>query len=106
MKLPWIQIQLDDTTRDKLQELINSQLNMLVYLQAINRKGNAIMADIANISEDLDQIKAGVTNAIQAIADLQAQIAAIQPGAATQEQLDALDAKTEEIKAMLTPATP
>jgi predicted nucleic acid-binding Zn-ribbon protein len=106
MKLPWIQIQPDDTTRDKLQELINSQLNMLVYLQAINRKGNAIMADIANISEDLDQIKAGVTNAIQAITDLQAQIAAIQPGAATQEQLDALDVKTEEIKAMLTPATP
>ena len=70
----------------------------------IKLKGDSIMADIANLNEDLDAIKAGVQVALVAIEELKAQIAAIPVGAATQEQLDALDAKTEEIKSLLSPA--
>ena len=62
------------------------------------------MADIQNLTEDLIAIKTGVTAALAKIEELKAQIAAIPAGVASQEQLDALDVLTEDIKSALAPA--
>lgn len=91
--------------KDERLDLILGALKIINFnITKLTERMTKLMADIQNLSDDLDQIKAGVLDAQTAIAELQAQIAAITPGAATQEQLDALDAKTEEIKALLTPA--
>lgn len=83
------------------------KLNLIVaYLKTILQKENSIMADIANLKEDLATIKSGVDSALLKIAELQALIANIPPAAATQADLDELDAKTEEIKAILSPPVP
>jgi hypothetical protein len=78
-------------------------------LDLIVERTGKIMADLQNISADLDQIKEGVIAAnvklaeqTQIIADLTAQLANGVP--VTQADLDALDAKTEEIKGLLNPA--
>ena len=110
MKIPWIEIAPDSETKAQLsrieQLLVTGLSNVTAHLISINLKENKIMADIQNLSDDLDAIKAGVDSAIVLIAELKAQIAAIPAGAATQEQLDALDAKTEAIKAALNPDVP
>ena len=61
------------------------------------------MADIANIGRDLDQIKEAITAKLD---KLSAEIQALKDQLAnsipvTQADLDALDAKTEDIKAQL-----
>jgi len=103
MEITWLTFP-DKYVREKLEGMQNSIFILQRQVGNLIRKEDEIMADVQNLSDDLDQIKAGVLAAQAAIADLKAQVAAIQPGAATQEQLDALDAKTEEIKALLSPA--
>lgn len=94
-----------DIKCSKETRAIEKKLDYIVNLiMLVLKRENKIMADIENISADLDQIKLGILDAQGAIAELKEQIAAIVPGAATQEQLDALDAKTEEIKLLLNPA--
>jgi hypothetical protein len=95
--------QLLEDLKVKLSQIDASVGLLISHVINIQMKENKIMADIQNLSDDLDAIKAGVDAAIVLIAELKAQIAAIPAGAATQEQLDALDAKTEAIKAALAP---
>lgn len=61
------------------------------------------MADVQNLSEDLDVITAGVLDLVAEVEELREAIKDV----VTPEQLDALDAKTEALKTLLAgPAEP
>lgn len=84
---------------------------ILTRLRALEAQGVTIMADVQELSNELDTIKTKVDAVLvtgqEQVALIQAlkdQIAAGTP--VTQEQLDALDAKADSILASLTPATP
>jgi chromosome segregation ATPase len=106
MKIPWLQIEPDEETKLRLLRMESILTAHTLQLTNISVKENKIMADIANLTEDLIAIKAGVSAALAKIEELKAQIAAITPGAATQEQIDALDVLTEDIKSSLSPDVP
>jgi len=82
---------------------------ILTQLRALKAQQGRLMANVQELSDELDAIKVAVDAVkalgqaqVEEIAALKAQIEAGTP--VTQEQLDALDAKADGILAALSPA--
>jgi hypothetical protein len=77
--------------------LVTRQLALIVTNQ------EKMMATEASLQTDLDALKTAVQSYVTTA---QATITALQNGTVTQTQLDALDAETQGITALVTPAAP